>query len=484
MCNSLLKKFIDFGMGSIIVLLLGFVSSPIITRLISPEEFGKMSMFNTVTSVISILAIIGMDQSFVRFFYDENEENRGRLLIKSIKIPLLISLILIIFIYLNRFYVSKFIIGDYSNTLIYLLLIQILGLVISRFSLLSIRMAQKGKLYSTLQVIGKLSYIVLVISIFTINGNNYSTIVYSLTLSNIIVVLISIFLQRDLWIGGIKNKVKLNTNTNELIRYGYPLLFTMIITWLFESTDKISINMISGYTELGIYSSAFTIVALLNNLQSMFSTFWTPVAFERYRNNSEDKEFFRSMHRTIAVIFLMTSVMVILFKDTIILLLGEKYKEASFIMPFLVFSPIMYTVSETTVLGINFLKKPNLHIYIAIVSCLTNIIGNIILVPIIGAKGAAISTGISYIVFFSMRTWLSTGLYKVNYGLKNFYISTISVSILAIYMSFNKINTIGILLGVAVLIVICINYIDIIKDILSKIRIRKREINEVSSHNA
>ena len=153
-------------------------------------------------------------------------------------------------------------------------------------------------------------------------------------------------------------------------------------------------------------------------------------------------------------------------------------------MPFLVFSPIMYTVSETTVLGINFLKKPNLHIYIAIVSCLTNIIGNIILVPIIGAKGAAISTGISYIVFFSMRTWLSTGLYKVNYGLKNFYISTISVSILAIYMSFNKINTIGILLGVAVLIVICINYIDIIKDILSKIRIRKREINEVSSHNA
>lgn len=482
MNNSLFKKFMEFGMGSIIVLILGFISSPIITRLISPEEFGKMSMFNTLTSIISILAILGMDQSFVRFFYEENEQDRGKLLIQSIKLPLLITFAVMIVIYSNRFYVSNFIIGEYSNTLIYLLLIQILGLVMSRFSLLAIRMAQKGKLYSILQVIGKLSYIFLVISIFLINGNYYSTIIYALILSNIIVVILSIFLQKDLWIDGIKNKTNLNTSINELVKYGYPLVFTMIITWLFQSIDKISINMISGYKELGIYSSAFTIVALLNNLQGMFSTFWVPVAFEKYKNNSNDKLFFRNIHRIVSFTFLIISVFIILFKDIIILLLGEKYRQASFIMPFLVFSPIMYTVSETTVLGINFFKKPALHIYIAVSSCVTNIIGNTILVPIIGAKGAAISTGISYIVFFSMRTWLSIKLYKVNYGLKNFYISTLSLSILAMYMSFNKVNILSILIGMGVFAIICINYRDIIKESFNKINLKINK-DKINSYN-
>ena len=47
MNSSLLKKFIEFGMGNLIVLITGFISSPIITRLVLPEELGKFSMFNT-----------------------------------------------------------------------------------------------------------------------------------------------------------------------------------------------------------------------------------------------------------------------------------------------------------------------------------------------------------------------------------------------------------------------------------------------------
>lgn len=43
--------------------------------------------------------------------------------------------------------------------------------------------------------------------------------------------------------------------------------------------------------------------------------------------------------------------------------------------------PLMYTLSETTVIGINFQKKPKWHSIIAVVSWVTNIIGNFYLVP-------------------------------------------------------------------------------------------------------
>ena len=72
--NRLVKKFIEFSIGNGIVLLLGFISSPIITRIISPEEYGKASMFTTFTSLIVLIATMGMDQAYIRYFNDEEEE--------------------------------------------------------------------------------------------------------------------------------------------------------------------------------------------------------------------------------------------------------------------------------------------------------------------------------------------------------------------------------------------------------------------------
>ncbi|MDZ7543472.1 oligosaccharide flippase family protein, partial [Clostridium perfringens] len=92
MKNNLFKKFMEFGIGSIITLILGFISSPIITRMISPEENGKFGMFNTVTNLLLVIGMLGLDQAYVRYYYDEEEENRGKLLRNCIKLPLIINL--------------------------------------------------------------------------------------------------------------------------------------------------------------------------------------------------------------------------------------------------------------------------------------------------------------------------------------------------------------------------------------------------------
>ena len=57
MNNGLLKKFIEFGMGNFIVLITGFISSPIITRLVMPDELGKFSLFNTLTNLFLFIIL-------------------------------------------------------------------------------------------------------------------------------------------------------------------------------------------------------------------------------------------------------------------------------------------------------------------------------------------------------------------------------------------------------------------------------------------
>lgn len=456
--NSLLKKFIEFALGSGITLILGFISSPIITRLIMPDNYGKFSMFNTVTNLILVVAMVGLDQAYARFFYEEEETSRKKLLRESIKIPMIINILFsfILIIFYKPF--SKFIVGQYSFCIIVMLIIQNTLGIIGRFALLVVRMQQKGKVYSVLQVVTKLTYIIAVLSLFIILGNSYNTLVLALILSNLICVIWAIFTEKNEWFG-VSKKIKLKTTNKELVLFGAPLIFSMAITWIFQSMDKFFIKEFNGYIELGLYSAAFTIISLLNAVQGTFTTFWIPVANEKYVDNPEkSKKFFSEVNLIVSFIMLIIAICIITFKDLLILLLGPKYRQASNIFPFLVFMPIMYTISETTVLGISFKKKNKNHVYIAIISALVNLVGNLILVPNLGAKGAAISTGLSYIVFFATRTVISKRLYYVDYNLKKFYISTILVTVLAIYASFNTSMLILILLGIVVLVIVCLIY--------------------------
>lgn len=471
MKDNLIKKFMQFGMGNIIVLMLGFISSPLITRLISPEQMGKFSMFSTVCNLLLIICTLGLDQSYVRFFFEEEEQLRGSLLRKSISIPIKISVLISIIMLFFYKYISRLIVGKETLDVILIMIIHIFFSVLGRFGLLVVRMQQKAKLYSKLQVLGKLSYILLTIGSFVIFRDNYITLMMALTLSNVIVVSVSIYLEKNSWnlkADNLDNNVVLKTNLTELIRYGTPLIFSTAIVWIFQSIDKITLNTFSGYEELGMYTAAFSIVSLLNALKNTFTTFWVPVANEHYISNPDDTSFYIQANKIVSFCMLIVGVILIGFKDIIILLLGSKYKESVFIFPFLVFIPIMYTISETTVIGIGFKKKNKYHIYISFISALINILGNMILVKNLGAKGAAISTGVAYIVFFYLRTYFSNKVYKVNYCLGRFYISILMLSILALYSTIYTINLTSIIITTLSIIIICYLYKDILNIFINK----------------
>ena len=150
MNKNLFKKFMEYGIGSIITLLLGFISSPIITRLISPEENGKFSMFSTCTDLLLVIVLLGLDQSYVRYYYEEDENNRGRLLRKCIGIPLIVNIFAGIIMIIFYKAISIYIVQEQSLIVTLLLVINLLLSIISRFAILQIRMKQKGKYHDTI----------------------------------------------------------------------------------------------------------------------------------------------------------------------------------------------------------------------------------------------------------------------------------------------------------------------------------------------
>ena len=454
--QSFLKHFTIIGGGTMINMLLGVLTEPIISRLIDPADNGKYGIFTMYSSLAVMVLCLGLDQSLVRYYYEKEDEKYKRsLLFKCVVTPLIICLgvsaivMLLSLTGLVRFRFDPLIMG--------ILCVFTLFQLVYRFSLLLCRLEYKSKLYSLLNIIHKLIYLAAVFPlIFIFKKNNSLALMLSATLASFVCMFTSIKANKNLW-KPTDDKEICETSKKELMRYGYPYILSMGLAVLFSAIDKISLDLIRTESEVGIYNSAFTLVNVFAIVQTTFNTLWQPLSVEHYTKNPEDKSFYQQGNQLITIVMFFIGLSLILFKDVFVLMLGSRYRDAATILPFLCFNPIMYSISETTVCGLVFMKKSKMQIAVSAGACLANIIGNILLVPYLGCKGAAISTGIAYIVFFTLRTVLSNRYFYVDYKLGRFYLLTLAAVLYSFYTTFFKFDIftiVGYLACVALLIVL------------------------------
>lgn len=462
MNDNLFKKFLSFSIGGYVALAIGFFTTPIVTRMILPNQYGLFSIIMVCINISALVCSFGLDQGFVRHFYEEKEENRGKLLYNSIKLPILQIFILGIIILFFRKKISLFLFQEYDLQIITVFILLLFLTAVNNFSILVVRMNQRAKLFSILQILSQLLNFIFIVFFFKRYGSNYRVLLFSAISSLSIVTVIAIFLEREIWKFKGKNE---NIKTIELILYSIPLSLTMALNWIFSSADKIAIKYFSTLTELGLYAAAFKIISLLNIIQTGFTTFWTPVAYEKYEKDKENMVFFEKIHEYISFFMFIVAIVLLMSREILIMILGPTYQLASNIVPMLTLMPIMYTISETTVMGLNFNKKTKYHLGISIIVALLNILGNLLLVPKLGARGAAISTGLAYIIFFSLRTYFSLKFIKFEFNLIRFYTITLLLVLFALYLSFNSNIYLTLKIGIILILLTIFLYKKMVKSL-------------------
>ena len=458
--KNYLKHFAIIGGGTLINLLLGLFTTPMITRIVDPVEYGQHSVFLLYANLAVLVLVLGMDQGLGRYYYLKNElEYKRALLFRCVRYPFFTTIVIAILVLISSF--TGLIKYEFSPVVMVLLCVYTLLEVLLKFGLNINRLEYKSKMYSTLNIVTKIAYVGLALPLlFLFKGNDLIMLCIASAGSAFVVVTVSILFQKEMWNIRVNNDTACTIDRIELMKYAFPLTITMGITYLFQALDRLSIKYFCTYADVGIYTSAISLVNIFAIIQTTFNTVWVPMAMEHYIKEPDNKVIYQKANQMITVIMFFCGASLILCKDVFALLLGEKYREAAYILPFLIFHPIMYTISETTVIGISFMKKSKMTILIAVASCLANFIGNTILVPRIGMQGAAISTGLSYVLFFVLRTVISNHYYYVDYKLKKIAIIIMIISAYALYNTFVKFNWITIAGYVFCVMIIVLLYKD------------------------
>lgn len=404
------KKILGYAIGPIGVAILSFITLPLITWFYSVEDVGRISMLQVVASFSVLLFCLGLDQAYVREYHEtENKEK----LFKFSFLPgfLLIAAAYGVIYFIKPEFISEWLYGVSSSYLTVISIICFLLTFLSRFLSLIVRMEERALAYSMSQLLPKIIFLLFIVSTVWLGfKKDIYNLITAHTFSIAAVFLVFAWNTRSVWIGSFKHSISWQ-QLKPLLVFGLPLVVGGLASWGLKVMDKFFLRSLSTFAELGVYSVTLSIAGVATIFAGIFNTIWAPMVYKWVKDGVDLKKVDEISEHLLAAIYFIV-VLSGLFSWVLPYFLPKEYAAIQYLITLCLLGPLFYTLSETTAVGIAISRKTGFSMLASIGAMLINAIGNYLLVPTMGAKGAAISTAFSFWVFYILRTELSRKVWR------------------------------------------------------------------------
>lgn len=403
------RKVAAFAIGPIGSALISLILLPIITWFFSQADVGRIAMLQVTIGFSTLLFSLGLDQAYVREFHEIDDKPA---LLKRALLPGLFMLIVTLLILLSLGgNLSDWLFERPDWLLSLLIATALLAAFISRFLSLVLRMNEQGLAFSMSQLLPKLGLLSIIgIYILFDVSKSLTSLVFANTAALLLVCLVFAINTRKEWLKGIYLPIDFQ-HLKIMLSFGLPLILGGLAYWGLTAIDKIFLRTLSSFEELGIYSVAVSFAGAATIFQSVFSTVWAPTVY-KWASKGEGLENVNKVSRYVLLLVVLVFCLAGLFSWIVDFVLPDNYIAVQWILVSCLGAPLLYTLSETTVVGIGISRRTGFSMLASVLAFIVNLVGNWIMIPRFGAMGAAVSTCISFWVFFVLRTEFSIYLWK------------------------------------------------------------------------
>lgn len=225
----------------------------------------------------------------------------------------------------------------------------------------------------------------------------------------------------------------------ELIKYSLPLVPTYILWWITSASDRyFVIGMVSSH-ENGIYSAAHKIPTLLLLVTTLFYQAWQMSAIE----NKDDKDlsgYYKQVYGAYSSLLFIAAAGLIMIVKPFTYILVDNDPEKNFVFgyhytPILIIAMIFQCLCQFLSSIYNVRKKSVNSMVTSIVAAVVNITLDILLIPQLGAYGAALATMTAYFACFMVRVFDTRSYVKFPISWFKMIVNIIVVGYMAIVAS-------------------------------------------------
>ena len=376
------------------------ITFPYVSRILLPEGTGKVAFAISVVSYFSIFASFGVATYGVRACAQVRDNKE--LLSKTVHELLFINIVTTILVYICFSLVISFVPRFYTEKELFWS-----ASIFILFTIIGIEWLYKG--------LEKYQYITIRTIIFKLIALFLFFIFIKTKDDYIDFAFISVFAIVGSGIFNLFNSRKLiyyrKYNKYEFKKHLKPMFFLFLTTLsiaIYTSVDEAILGLLSFSQEVGYYNAAIRVKGILFTLITSLGIVLLP-RLSYYAENNMNFEFHSALKKSMNFIIVIVVPIVIFFmifaKETILLLAGDNYINAIFLLQIIVWALPLSAI--TNILGIQILlplKRDKELLISVLLAAVVDIIVNLILVPKLAAVGTAIS------VIFAEITVLVTQL--------------------------------------------------------------------------
>jgi O-antigen/teichoic acid export membrane protein len=188
-----------------------------------------------------------------------------------------------------------------------------------------------------------------------------------------------------------------------------PLIPHALSGWAVNYISRIFVERYMSLTDLGVFTVAMQLSLILSVINNGLNQAWVPFVFANYHKEDFVRLFSISAQRTLLLILLAASGIVLFSKELLSLMGKIEYLSAAYVLPLQVFAYIFQMLYYIFVAILIFNKRTKLLPIISITPGGAAILLNIFLIPTLGMYGAALAGVFSFLLmaglayYFSMR---------------------------------------------------------------------------------
>ncbi|MEX9906886.1 lipopolysaccharide biosynthesis protein [Providencia rettgeri] len=402
---SLAKNTSIYLISNILNAAIPFILLPILTRYLTPSEYGQIAMFQVLLSALTTFIGLNSVGAANRKFYDNDTDDQ---ILKSfngscIQILIITTLLTIFPMLFIGEIISEFLSIPLSWIVIAILISALTFVTALRLGQWQIR--SQAKIFGVLQVSNSIVNMLLSLFLVIIMKHGASGRIDAQLITALFIAITSLFLLY-------KDKLlKIFTwkpaQIKEILLFGIPLIPHHIGFFLLSSVDRFFINKEIGLAEAGIYMVAIQLSSALAIIFDAINKAFVPWLFSKLKENIYSEKL-KIVKYTYLYFFALTIIALLAFLIGPILFIfiaGDKYSHGRELIGWLCLGQIFGGMYLMVTNYIFYSKKTGKLALTTITTGIINAVLLIIFLPLFGLIGAAYAFALSKLGQFIV-TWI------------------------------------------------------------------------------
>ncbi len=422
--KTLFSNTLILGLGTFGSKILTILLMRLYTSYLTPAEYGVLDLVIQAVNLLIPLVSLGMNTAVLRFSMD-GETDRTTVLSTGLAIDLLGFGGFLLFVPLVLQIPT---IGPYTGWMYLYILCSMLHYLFAYF----VKTLQKVRLFAIASLIGTAVTLLLDILFIAVWRMGIIGYILAIVIADTVAMVVLFFAAKLYQYISFK-KIK-KTVTKAMLRYSIPLIPTTALWWITDGSDRIMVTWFAGEAANGLYAASYKIPNLLILISGIFMDAWQMSILTEKSQQERQTFFSRVFTMYHSLIFVCGSGLILCAKLVTRILVEQRYYDSWQYMPTLVIATAVSCL--VTYLGTIYVveKKSKSTLFTTIIGTISNIIGNFLLIPSMGAQGAAIATVISYVIVFAIRAIHTRRFIPIAWDIPRFTSSAVLLSVQCVTM--------------------------------------------------